>query len=464
MAALTRGAATAGQGTPTTYVVTTLADSGPGSLREACAATGPRYVVFNVTGYINLTSELDCDNPYITIAGQTSPGGVCVIGFPVRIRTNDGIVRYMRFRRGSHNGTSAEKENKGESVFLSNASNIMLDHCSITWGTDETMQCGSYNGPVYGNTCSWCLIGNGLNNAGHPEANHGYSFNHSDKFFTDHPQLIRPETTIHHCYIMHGRSRNPWMRGRVLVDFVNNIIYDCYHWNTPGLLTSSEGGIYAEDIPRINVIRNYFKRGVNGNAGGDYGFMHTSVSGVPTASQEESFYVEGNASAPDTAIGQVGEWGINKRGQEVLADIALQKPTPWDIATEAQIPGVPVTATTMDLTYATTIVNQLGATYPVRDSIDQELADDFINGTGTIREDVVYPDDYPAFTDPGAWTDSNNDGIPDTFDSAHGFSTNGADDVQPYAVVTSADVTARAIDSQHVGYQWMEAYINELVQ
>ena len=82
-------------------VVNSLADSGPGTLREACETGGARIVVFNVSGVIRLKTPINVRAPYITIAGQTAPGdGVCVTGASFLLDTHDIIIRHMRFRRG----------------------------------------------------------------------------------------------------------------------------------------------------------------------------------------------------------------------------------------------------------------------------------------------------------------------------------------------------------------------------
>src|SRR6267142_1200070 len=96
------GAITPGGRGGKVYEVTTLADGGPGSLREAFAATEPRIVVFRVSGIITLTNRLPIDHPFITVAGQTAPGdGICVRGETTEINTHDVTMRYMRFQRGS---------------------------------------------------------------------------------------------------------------------------------------------------------------------------------------------------------------------------------------------------------------------------------------------------------------------------------------------------------------------------
>ena len=114
------------------YVVTSLADSGPGTLREACEAGGARIVVFNVAGIIRLESPLIIQAPYITIAGQTAPGdGVCVAGQTFGVDTHDVVIRHMRFRRGETYAHHREDSFGGNPV-----GNIMLDHISAEWGLD----------------------------------------------------------------------------------------------------------------------------------------------------------------------------------------------------------------------------------------------------------------------------------------------------------------------------------------
>ena len=117
------------------YVVTSLADRGPGTLREACEQGGARIVVFNVAGIIQLKSPINVRAPYITIAGQTAPGdGVCVAGESFLIDTHDVVIRYMRFRRGATEVTRRDDALGGNGV-----GNIIIDHVSASWGLDENM-------------------------------------------------------------------------------------------------------------------------------------------------------------------------------------------------------------------------------------------------------------------------------------------------------------------------------------
>ncbi len=117
------------------YVVTSLADNGPGTLREACEAGGVRTIVFNVAGIIELEKPISLRAPYVTIAGQTAPGdGICVAGETFAVDTHDVIIRHMRFRRGSTDVTRRDDALGGDPM-----GNVIIDHCSVSWGLDENL-------------------------------------------------------------------------------------------------------------------------------------------------------------------------------------------------------------------------------------------------------------------------------------------------------------------------------------
>jgi hypothetical protein len=117
------------------YVVTSLADSGPGTLREALEAAGPRVIVFNVAGIIRLQEKIRVRAPYVTLAGNTAPGdGVCIAGNTVELETHDVVIRHLRFRRGETDVTD-----RNDSIGGNPVGNIMIDHVSASWGLDENM-------------------------------------------------------------------------------------------------------------------------------------------------------------------------------------------------------------------------------------------------------------------------------------------------------------------------------------
>ena len=198
------------------YHVTSLNDSGPGTLREGVnTGSGPRTIVFDIGGTINLTSRLNLNRPNITLAGQTAPGnGICVANFRTRIQVDNTVVRYMRFRLGSDPITAAD-----DALSISGGNNVMIDHVSASWGSDENL---SVSGSAYNVTVQWSMISEGLNADGH-----GYG------------SLIAPEIpgtryTFHHNLYANNLGRVPRAGSR---DYATDFVFDyrnnvAYNWGT----------------------------------------------------------------------------------------------------------------------------------------------------------------------------------------------------------------------------------------
>lgn len=224
--------------------VTSLEDSGPGTLREACETGGARIVVFNVSGIIRLKTPLIMRAPYITIAGQTAPGdGVCVAGESFWIMTHDVIIRHMRFRKGETNVGRRDDAIGGNPV-----GNIMIDHVSATWGSDENMSMyrHMYNDSTKKSTGEDKLptVNITIQNSIFAEALDTWNHSFGSTLGGENCSFMRNLWA-------NNTGRNPSIGWFGIFNFVNNVVFNWVH-------RSIDGGDYRA---MYNIINNYFKPG-----------------------------------------------------------------------------------------------------------------------------------------------------------------------------------------------------------
>ncbi|HWQ93436.1 MAG TPA: pectate lyase, partial [Clostridia bacterium] len=221
--------------------VTNLSDSGPGSLRAAVEAKGPRIVVFRVSGTIDLKSGLSISDPYITIAGQTAPGdGIAIKRYPLSIEADEVVLRYLRLRLGNETGDDVD------ALSSRYHKNIIVDHVSASWSVDEALSIYHCENV----TVQWCLIAESLYNSVHVKGAHGFGGiwggNHS---------------TYHHNLLAHHSSRNPrFVSGGGHIDYRNNVIYN-WGGNSAYGGEKQQVGNPRFNFTTINMVANYYKPG-----------------------------------------------------------------------------------------------------------------------------------------------------------------------------------------------------------
>jgi len=242
--------------------VTTLAADGPGSLREALLQRGPRVIIFEVGGVIDLARHsLVLAEPFVTIAGQTAPApGITLIRGGLEIRTHDVLMQHVRFRMGDAGlprytdpaftkGWDVEVTSNGRQAY-----NIVIDHSSFAWAVDENL---SVSGPRYDGpegTSHRVTLSNNIIAEGLMVSTHSKKEPHSKgSLIHDNVQ----EVAILGNLYAHNDDRNPLFKGGTTGVFANNLIYD------PGRFAISAGAAVSEwegrtppPLPRLAVVGN----------------------------------------------------------------------------------------------------------------------------------------------------------------------------------------------------------------
>lgn len=397
------GAQTSGGRGGQVIEVTNLSDEGPGSLRAALHANGPRIVTFRVGGVIKLNSSLAISNPYITIAGQTAPGdGITLRDAGLLIKTHDVIVRFLRVRRGPGGF--------GDSLYVGAGSyNVIVDHCSLSWATDEN---ASITEGVHDVTYSWNIISEGLANSTHPEGSHSMGS------LIDRTERI----SLHHNLYAHNDLRNPRLSDQGQAEFVNNVVYN---WQQMGSELSS-GSLGQPAFG--NFIGNYYKPGPN----------HSGVAAIDIrhgAHPDSRLYLKGNIG-PGRSSDSQDEWGLATGGTAAMRSTSLVMPlSSLNVGGKA------------DAAYEL-VLAQAGATLPQRDSVDTRVVNEVRNGKGRIINDPAQVGGWPTFAAGTSPQDSDHDGVPDGWESERGLNPQANDSAK---------------DRDGDSYTNLEEYLNSLV-
>ncbi|WP_255247140.1 polysaccharide lyase family 1 protein [Sphingopyxis sp. GW247-27LB] len=250
--------------------VTTLAPDGPGSFKAAVEAKGPRIVVFEVGGVIDMgRTTLTITEPYLTIAGQTAPGpGITLIRTGIDLKTHDVIMRHLRV----YTGVDGQPKRSGwEADALSTvaAHNVVIDHCTFLWAIDENMSASGprFNGKTVAEwrqgtshdiTFSNNLAAEGLADASHPKGEHSKG------------SLVHDNTTgivFYRNIWAHNVERAPLVKGGAQVLMINNLIYNPGHRAVHYNLMNLEWVGHDYVTGQITAIGNVMRGGNDTDAG-----------------------------------------------------------------------------------------------------------------------------------------------------------------------------------------------------
>lgn len=466
------GASTVGGRGGAVIKVTNLNDSGAGSFRAAVTASGPRIVVFEVSGYIQLLTPLQITHPYLTVAGQTSPGGIALTGAVLQVSTHDVIMTHLRFRKASDicdNDATYGCDSYGDALQVIGlaysgdtwAHDIIFDHCSFSWGCDETVDIGGWMGNATEVTFSRCLIAQGLDDPA-PENQHALGMNIGGHY----QNFQETAVSMHHSYMAHFRYRLPQVSFNGFADIRNNIFYN---WESRGAnyIDEIDNGTYSmEDynLTRLNAINNEYKHGSLNTASCGDGYYNGGINysgeadidciGLTTDWGRGQFYVTGNTGCGSNNRVWYGYSAYCSPANGFYTQTWLDSVASDYISSTSHVTSdIQVTTSTMDSTLITDILSDSGATKcqsgDCRDSTDTGFVNDYTNTTGSVLADkhfANYPTGWHVFSTPSAPADSDSDGMSDTWET----STFGS------LTQTSSG------DQDDDGYTNIEEYINEL--
>ncbi len=403
------------------WEVTQLGDAGPGSLRAAVEAEGPRTIVFRVGGTIELQSELVLAHPYITIAGQSAPGGgITLKTHPSHTRSaltvagtaHDVVIRHLRIRPGPHQGLPTRKDGRAadtsevkDALQILGARRVIVDHCSFSWATDEVVSTYFAASDI---TLQWCIIGEALRRS------------RPDQTLPGKGLLIGSKggerISVHHNLLVHNIGRNPLVKAAGVVDCVNNLVL------APSAVAMAVDAEHGEQ--RVNIVGNVvlapaadgLLHGLAVLGGGRFSlFLRDNLGPRRTeAEQDEALFVNpGN------------------QGRRWLMEVRHEAPpvTTWPAAElEARL------------------LAGVGCLLPERDAVDRRLIEEVQARRVRTVDDPREVGGWPELAAGQAAPDRDRDGMPDAWEQHHGFDPGQAAD--------------GAADRDGDGYTNLEAFLN----
>jgi hypothetical protein len=435
------------------YVVTSLDDSGPGTFREACEAGGPRVIVFNVAGVIQLKSRIRIRAPYVTIAGNTAPGdGVCVAGNTVELESHDIVIRHLRFRRGQ-----TDPGDRNDSLGGNPIGNIMIDHVSASWGLDENMSMyrHMYQPPDGGRELKLPTVNITIQNSIFSEGLNTFNHAFGSTIGGYNSTFIR---NLWAC----NTGRNPSVGMNGDFGFFNNVVFNWVHRTTDG----------GDHQSYYSIVNNYWKPGP---ATPDGPIRYRVLKPEARRSKEKNTdfgkaYVAGNVVEGNPQVTADNWNGGVQLGEDYDAAAILPKVRVTEPFKHAHL-----TLMKAEDAYAY-VLDNAGATLPRRDPVDtrvvemvrtgkvgspQHVADitrrlEDVKFTPERIRDIIALADKGIIYDPAQvggypkyegtpYKDSDSDGMPDDYEIANGLNPN--------------DPADAALDQNGDGYTNIEGYI-----
>lgn len=442
------------------YHITNLEDNASGepliegSLRWALSKSGTKTIVFDVAGTIHLKQEMKTSKDNLTIAGQTSPGGICIADWAFKISSNNVILRFLRFRPGD----TSKQEPDGLGGM--DKKNIIVDHCSVSWSVDECLS-------VYGMenlTVQWCIASEALRVSTHGKGTHGYGGNWGGK-----------KASYHHNLIAHCESRTPRLGPRPStqrdehMDMRNNVFYN---W--------AGNGCYGGEGMKVNIVNNYYKPGpatdkassavryrIAGIGIRTTEYVTNNPSFKPMEHVWGKYYVDGNVIVGNDAVTK-DNWtkGIYEQINNSTCDNLYTQKTKDTIRLSEPLFTDVVTTHSAEDAYQRVLDYAGSCLY--RDEVDERIVSDTrdrkatYTASGNKKGYINSQNDVKPAGATEAWpvlsldetrdlTDTDGDGMPDAWETAHGLNPASAAD-------------GKAVTLSTEGYTNLEVYLNSLVE
>jgi hypothetical protein len=425
---------TGGRGGKVLFITKLSDDGSEGTLRYALEQKGAKYIVFKTGGTIYLESPLKIKEGNVTILGQTAPGdGITIANYETFVAANNVIIRFLRFRMGD------QKKFEGDALGARFMKDLIVDHCSMSWSTDETVS-------IYVNentTLQWCVIAESLRNSAHQKGAHGYGGIAGGKFASFH----------HNIYANHD-SRNPRLGEYAgskfaltdLTDFRNNVIYNWGHNN-----------VYGGEGMNVNIVNNYYKPG-------PATMTRKRIVAIDKNEKPETevyniwgkYYISGNVSEGNPEVTadnwEKGVFNQMKKSYNLTeADKnSIKIDQPHDIQNNIK------TDSPKD---AYEKILKIGGASLVRDAVDLRVLKEAKNGTFTYNGSLGSKNGiidsqkdvggFPSLKSGKALFDSDNDGMPDEWETKHNLNPK------------KANANGRDLDKN---YDNIEVYSHSIVQ